>query len=91
MGSKAENDLWGQVLAIENQFGDRGPEILAERSRELREAGDLAEAEFWVEVAACLNDLHAIRFDVPAIGSRSVRPLSRGMPPRSEGVAPSRP
>lgn len=66
MGAKAEHDLWGQALAIENEYGDRGPDVLKDRIRKLREAGEAAEAGFWLEVAACLNDLHAIRLDVPA-------------------------
>lgn len=71
MGTRADHDLWGQVLAIESRYGDRGPEVLTQRIAKLREAGELAEAAFWVEVATCLTDLHAIRFDVPRSGHAS--------------------
>jgi len=71
MGTKADHDLWGQVLAIENRYGDRGPDVLRQRISKLRSAGDLSEAAFWSEVASCLNDLHSIRFDVPAVKARS--------------------
>ncbi|HET6526854.1 DUF6961 family protein [Sphingopyxis sp.] len=77
MGARAEHDLWGQALAIENQHGDRGPDVLAERVRKLREAGDPAEADFWLEVAACLNDLHAIRLDGRAIKKPSAPSVTR--------------
>lgn len=77
MGAKAEHDLWGQALAIENQYGDCGPDVLTERIRQLREAGEPTEADFWSEVAACLNDLHAIRLDVPAMKKPSHRSIAR--------------
>lgn len=78
MGTKADHDLWGQAIAIESQYGDRGPEVLAQRIVELREAGELAEAEFWSQVAACLNDLHAIRLDVHSTKARPTRSVSPG-------------
>jgi hypothetical protein len=91
MGAKADHDLWGQVLAIENRYGDRGPEVLTRRIEKLREAGELAEAAFWAEVATCLNDLHSIRFGVPATKARSgsASPGDRGArtPILSEGSA----
>lgn len=77
MGTRADHDLWGQVLAIENRYGDRGPQVLTQRIAKLREAGELAEAAFWAEVATCLNDLHSIRFDVPAVNARSGSALPR--------------
>lgn len=81
MGTKADHDLWGQVLAIESRYGDRGPEVLTQRIDELRGAGEVAEAAFWSEVATCLTDLHSIRFDVPAVnaGSGNASPRERGV------------
>ena len=73
MGTKADHDLWGQALAMESQYGDRGPEILAQRIVELREADERAEAEFWSQVAACLSDLHAIRLDVHVVEAHPKR------------------
>lgn len=72
MGSRAENDLWGQVLAIENRYGDHGPEILTQKIRHLRDAGELTEADFWSEVAGCLDDLHAIRIGAPILEPKPV-------------------
>lgn len=81
MGTKAGHDLWGQALAIENRYGDRGPEVLTKNIGELREAGELAEADFWADVAICLIDLHTIRLGVPSLksqlGARTLEPLTR--------------
>lgn len=60
MGAKADQDLWGQVLAIEARYGDRGPEVIARKIEEFRLAGDYSDSEFWTSVAECLTDLHAI-------------------------------
>lgn len=62
MGAKAENDLWGQALAIESRYGDRGPEVITKMIDDLRRAGDHAGAAFWTKVAVCLTDLHEIRY-----------------------------
>ena len=62
MGAKADRDLWGQALAIESRYGDRGPEVIATMIDELRRAGADADAAFWANVADCLTDLHAIRY-----------------------------
>lgn len=78
MGTRAEYDLWGQALAVENRYGDRGPEILAQKIRNLRVAGELVEADFWADVAGCLNDLHAIRIGAPALKSRPAGASSKG-------------
>lgn len=69
MGAKADHDLWGQVLAIENRYGDRGPEVLRQRIANFHETGELAEAAFWSEVATCLKQLHSIRFNVPSVNA----------------------
>lgn len=78
MGTRAEQDLWGQALAIENRYGDRGPEILTQKIRNLRAAGELAEADFWSEVAGCLDDLHAIRIGAPVLKPRPAVAPSKG-------------
>lgn len=69
----ADHDLWEQALAIENRYGDRGPDVLKQKILELRKAEESAEAAFWSKVARCLYDLHAIRFDAPAIGRGAAR------------------
>ncbi len=91
MGTKADHDLWGQALAIESQYGDRGPEVLAQRSVELRKAREFQEAEFWSEVAACLTDLHAIRCGFPS-AKRTSPPADRQTPlsKRYEMLGPPR-
>lgn len=76
MGTKADHDLWGQALAIENRYGDRGPDVLKQKIVELRKAGEPVEAAFWAKVAECLNDLHAIRFEIPTVRRRSIPPPS---------------
>lgn len=81
MGTRAEYDLWGQALAVENRYGDRGPEILAQKIRNLRAAGELVEADFWSEVAGCLNDLHAIRIGAPVL-----KPRPAGASPKGQGA-----
>lgn len=63
MGAQADHDLWGQVMSVERQFGDRGPDIVATKAQVLRRAGEFSEADFWMQVAECLTDLHAIKFD----------------------------
>ena len=92
MGTKADHDLWGQALAIESRYGDRGPEVLTQRIRELRAAGELVEADFWTRVAVCLNDLHAIRLDVPflkgRLGAWTVEPRTRVLAD-GEAIGPS--
>ena len=62
MGMRADRDLWGQALAIESRYGDRGLEVIARKIDELRRAGQFSDAEFWGEVAACLTELHSIRW-----------------------------
>lgn len=62
MGSNANHDLWGQVVALETQYGDRGPAVITDRIQVLRISGEHREAEFWSQVAECLNDLDAIRY-----------------------------
>ncbi|WP_443027969.1 MULTISPECIES: DUF6961 family protein [unclassified Sphingopyxis] len=62
MGSNADHDLWGQVLALETRYRDRGPAVITDRIQALRASGEHREAEFWSQVAECLNDLHAIRY-----------------------------
>lgn len=62
MGAKADKDLWGQALVIESRYGDRGPEVIVAMIAELQQAGNYADVEFWTSVAACLEDLHAIRY-----------------------------
>src|SRR3546814_10154425 len=62
MGAKADNDLWGQALAIESQYGDRGPEVITTMIDDLRRSGDHSGAAFWTKVAVCLTDLHEIRY-----------------------------
>lgn len=76
MGAKADRDLWGQALAIESQYGDRGPEVIATMIKELRRAGDHADADFWGSVADCLTDLHAIRYP-----GRAKSPTAESRPP----------
>lgn len=71
MGTKADHDLWGQALAVESQYGDRGPEVVAQRILELRKAGEVAEAAFWSQVVTCLNNLHAIRYPGNLLASLS--------------------
>ncbi|WP_295320543.1 hypothetical protein [uncultured Sphingopyxis sp.] len=78
MGTRAENDLWGQVLAIENRYGDRGPAILTQKIRNLRAAGERTEADFWSEVAGCLDDLHAIRIGAPILEPKPIGASSTG-------------
>ncbi|WP_067112866.1 DUF6961 family protein [Sphingopyxis granuli] len=62
MGAKADKDLWGQALAIESRYGDRGPKVIAAMISELQRASNYADVEFWTNVAQCLEDLHAIRY-----------------------------
>ncbi|WP_414712919.1 DUF6961 family protein [Sphingopyxis sp.] len=62
MGTKADHDLWGQALAIESRYGDRGLEVIARKVEDLCRAGQDSEAEFWSEVAECLTELHSIRW-----------------------------
>lgn len=62
MGMRADRDLWGQALAIESRYGDRGLEVIARKIDELRRADESSDAEFWGEVAACLTELHSIRW-----------------------------
>ena len=91
MGMKADRDLWGQALAIESRYGDRGLEVIARKIDELRRAGQSSDAEFWGEVAACLTELHSIRWPggmspvttpavegSPAASRRQDRPASPG-------------
>jgi hypothetical protein len=62
MGAKADHDLWGQALAIESRYGDRGPEVIATMIDELQHADNYSSAAFWTSVADCLKELHAIRY-----------------------------
>ena len=62
MGMRADRDLWGQALAIESRYGDRGLEVIARKVDELGRAGQYSDAEFWSEVAARLTELHSIRW-----------------------------
>lgn len=89
MGSNADHDLWGQVLALETRYGDRAPAIISDRIQVLRARGEKREAEFWSQVAECLNDLHSIRyFGGPQAANPSV-PVSAG--PATTGNAPAQP
>ncbi len=62
MGANADHDLWGQALAFESRYGDDAPRIIAGKIERLRASGEIAEADFWAQVAECLTDLHAIRY-----------------------------
>lgn len=62
MGAKADQDLWGQVMAAELRHGEHAPEFITQKAQALRRAGEYCEAEFWTQVAECLRDLHAIKF-----------------------------
>lgn len=62
MGANADHDLWGQALAFESRYGDDAPRIIAGKIEQLRASGEIAEADFWAQVAECLTDLHAIRY-----------------------------
>ena len=76
MGANADKDLWGQALAIESRYGDRGPEVIAAMIAELQRASNYANIEFWTNVAQCLEDLHAIRYPctvrMPAVENRQL-------------------
>lgn len=91
MGMRADRDLWGQALAIESRYGDRGLEVIARKIDELHRAGQYSEAEFWAEVAERLTELHAIRW--PG-GTREARAdsIARSDParPRRDTSAPRR-
>lgn len=89
MGMRADRDLWGQALAIEYRFGDRGLEIIALKIDELHRAGQYSEAQFWAEVAERLTELHAIRWPGGIRESRG-DPLRRSDParPRRDTSAP---
>lgn len=81
MGMKADRDLWGQALAIESRYGDRGLEVIARKIDELRRAGQSSDAEFWGKVAACLTELHSIRW--PGGISPVMQPVAEGSPAAS--------
>lgn len=78
MGMKADRDLWGQALAIESRYGDRGLEVIARKIDELRRSEQFSDAEFWGEVAACLTELHSIRW--PSGISPVTPPVAEGSP-----------
>ena len=82
MGMQADHDLWGQALAAERRYGDLGPEVLAQQVPKLVEAGEYREAEFWSQVAACLSELHTIRF--PGDPTRSKATAAAASPPVAE-------
>lgn len=84
MGTKADYDLWGQALAFESQYGNRGPEVLSQRIIQLQEAGDPREAEFLSEVVTCLTNLHAIRLEIDTPNSHYPPTLSG----RTSGLKP---
>jgi hypothetical protein len=84
---RADRDLWGQALAIESRYGDRGLEVIARKIDELRRAGQFSDAEFWGEVATCLTELHSIRW--PGGISTVILPVADGSPMtsrRQEGL-----
>src|SRR3546814_10263697 len=87
MGAKADNDLWGQALAIESQYGDRGPEVITTMIDDLRRSGDHSGAAFWTKVAVCLTDLHEIRYvgsiASPAADGRRIRSEEHTSEPQS--------
>ena len=62
MGANADHDLWGQALAFESRYGDEAPRIIAGKIAQFKASGEVAEADFWAQVAECLTDLHAIRY-----------------------------
>jgi hypothetical protein len=86
MGSNADHDLWGQVLAVETQYGDRASAVIADRIQALRTRGENREAEFWSQVAECLNDLHSIRFFG---GRKPVSPTRASAGPAATETAPA--
>lgn len=83
MGMMADRDLWGQALAIESRYGDRGLEVITRKIDELRRAGQFPDAEFWGEVAAYLTELHSIRW--PGGISPVTPPVAEGSPAASRG------
>src|SRR3546814_8822013 len=50
MGMRADRDLWGQALAIESQYGDRGLEVIARKIDELHRAGRYRSEEHTTEL-----------------------------------------
>ncbi|WP_420496843.1 DUF6961 family protein [Sphingopyxis macrogoltabida] len=89
MGSNADHDLWGQVLALETRYGDRASAIIADRIQALRARGEDREDEFWSQVADCLNDLHSIRYFGGRRAADPSSPASTG--PAAMGAAAARP
>ncbi|WP_428680838.1 DUF6961 family protein [Sphingopyxis sp.] len=87
MGSNADHDLWGQVLALETQYGDRALAVITDRIQALRISGEPREAEFWSQVAECLNDLHSIRYFGGRNPANPPAPASSG--PATRGNAPA--
>lgn len=89
MGSNADHDLWGQVLALETQYGDRAPAVIADRIKALRTRGENREAEFWSQVVECLNDLHSIRYFGGRNPANSPAPASSGPATTGNALAQS--
>src|SRR3546814_8216196 len=92
MGAKADNDLWGQALAIESQYGDRGPEVITTMIDDLRRSGDPSGAAFWTKIAVCLTDLHEIPYVVTiASPAADGRRIAAGAPRQGRSGRPRQP
>ncbi len=61
MGTKADHDLWGQALVYERLYGDDAPCLLSKQAENLRNLGEIMQADFVAQVAECLAELHSIR------------------------------
>ena len=60
---------------------DDSLEVIARKVDELRRTGQFSDAEFWGEVAACLTELHSIRW--PGGTSPVTPPVAEGSPAAS--------
>jgi len=48
---KLEHERWAEALLLERQHGDRAPDIIATRVKELALAGDEAGVQRWIDIA----------------------------------------